>query len=101
MQAFPRSLAPGEAFARVIARLSAEIQRLTREIPLRQGRLQELEFQRQQNEFAIGELTEQIRAALEELRIAENDIVQIESLVRAACGGDPVGDDGNLRKDRS
>lgn len=74
-----------ESLARVIARLSAEIQRLMRDIPLRQGRLQELETRQEQSEGAIEGITEEIRAALDELQNAENDIVQMEIFFRMNC----------------
>lgn len=77
--------APCETFARVIRRLSAEIQRLTREIPWRQGRLQELESQPQQNEGVMQGVAEDIRTALDELRDAETDIVQMEIFFSTNC----------------
>jgi CHASE3 domain sensor protein len=76
---------PCETFARVIRRLSAEIQRLTREIPLNQGRLQELESHPQPNEGVIQGVTDEIRAALDEMRNAEDDLVQMEILFRTNC----------------
>jgi chromosome segregation ATPase len=74
-----------ETLARVIRSLSAEIQRLTREIPLRQGRVQELESQPQQDDVVIQGLAQEIGAALDELQNAENDIVQMEILFRTNC----------------
>jgi hypothetical protein len=77
--------APCETFARVIGRLSLDIQRLTREIPLRQGCLQELESRPPLDPGAIQGVAEEIRAALDDLRQAENDLVQMEILFRMNC----------------
>ena len=74
-----------QSIARVIGRLSAEIQRLTRQIPLHQGRLQELESQPQLGDGAIQGVAQEIRAACDELRYAESDLVQMEILLRINC----------------
>ena len=76
---------PCETFARVIGRLSAEIQRLTREIPLHQGRLQELESLPQPDDVVVQGLAQVIQAAVDELQDAEKDIVQMEILFRTNC----------------
>ena len=74
--------ATGEMFERLIVRLSAEIQHLTREIPLREGRLLELENQTEANEGAIRRVVEEIRQARERLKTAETDLVQLEVVVK-------------------
>ena len=74
--------ATDEMFARLIDRLSAEIRHLTREIPLREGRLLELEHQTQANEGAIRRVAEEIRQARERLKTAETDLVQLEVAVK-------------------
>lgn len=74
--------APGQMFARLMIRLSSEIRQLTREIPLREGRLLELENETQSNEGAIRRVAEEIRQAREQLKTAETDLVQLEVVLR-------------------
>jgi len=78
--------APCQTFARLITRLSQEIRQLTREIPLREGQMQELEAQAPQNTDALRRVSEEIRAARERLKAAEVDLVAMEAVFRQSCG---------------
>jgi hypothetical protein len=75
-----------QSLARVIGRLSVEAQRLTREIPLREGHLQELESRPAQDEAAMQRIANEIRLAREELGAAETDLVQMEVVFKRCCG---------------
>jgi predicted nucleic acid-binding Zn-ribbon protein len=75
-----------QTFARLIGRLSTEIQQLTREIPLREGQLLELEAQAPPNEGTIRRIAEDIRLARERLATAETDLVELEGVLKESCG---------------
>ena len=75
-----------QALARVIGRLSVEIQRLTREIPLREGCLQELESRPAVDKAAMQRIVDEIRLARQELRTVETDLVQMEVVFKRCCG---------------
>jgi hypothetical protein len=68
-------------FARLIGRLSIEIHELTREIPLREGRLLELEAQALPKEGEMLRVAQEIRMARERLQVAEVDLVELERLL--------------------
>jgi len=70
-----------ETFTRLIARLSMEINRLTREIPLREGRLLEVEAQSPSDSGAVLRVAQEIRTARHRLQEAEVDLVELERLV--------------------
>jgi predicted nucleic acid-binding Zn-ribbon protein len=71
--------------ARQIGRLGDEIRLLTREVPLREGRLLELELQVPPNETAVQRVAEEIRLAREHLAAAETDLVELEQVFKANC----------------
>jgi hypothetical protein len=77
---------PRSTCARLIDRLSAEIQHLSREIPMREGRLLELENQRELNAGAVRRVAEEICAARERLATAETDLVVLENMLERSCG---------------
>ena len=70
-----------ETFTRLIGRLSMEINQLTREIPLREGRLLELEAQSRSDCGAVLRVAQEIRTARHRLQEAEVDLVELERLV--------------------
>lgn len=70
-----------ETFTRLIGRLSMEINQLTRVIPLREGRLLELEAQSPSDCGAVLRVAQEIRTARHRLQEAEVDLVELERLV--------------------
>lgn len=80
----PANSKVGDMFARMVVHLSGEIQRLTREIPLREGQLLELRNHPEPNEGALRRVAEQICQAREQLETAEGDLVQLEAVILQA-----------------
>jgi hypothetical protein len=72
-----------ETFTRLIDRLSIEIRQLIREIPLREGRLLEMEATPSADSGEAPRLAEELGMARQRLLEAELDLVAIERWVGA------------------